>query len=151
MPPPPARQQHPSTFSPTSALLKPSHTGGSFRSLRSGSAVSDIDAGYGYEALDDRSSANISPEHEHEHEHMRVFDDEADPRTSTGRQFGQTTGPGDEPFDLTDILGTLKTMREDVAGIENEEERKATTARFASEFVFKRMGMDEEEGGTIGG
>jgi len=140
----PPASHHPHTLSPT--LLKPSHTGGSFRSLRS--AVSDVDigdeVGYGYEALDDRSSLNFSPEHEHER--MRVFDDNSDPRTSTGRRFGgQTADLGDEPFDLTNILGTLQTMREDMAGIENEEERKATTARFASEFVFKRMGMDEEE------
>jgi hypothetical protein len=141
---------HPHTLSPT--LLKPSHTGGSFRSLRS--AVSDVDigdeVGYGYEALDDHSSLNFSPEHEHER--MRMFDVNSDPRTSTGRRFGgQTADLGDEPFDLTNILGTLQTMREDMAGIENEEERKAATARFASEFVFKRMGMDEEEREKIEG
>lgn len=147
---PPPASHHPYTLSPT--LLKPSHTGGSFRSLRS--TVSDVDigdeVGYGYEALDDRSSLNFSPEHEHGR--MRVFDDDSDPRTSTSRQFGgQTAGLGDEPFDLTNILGTLQTMREDMAGIENEEERRATTARFASEFVFKRMGMDEEEREKIEG
>jgi hypothetical protein len=148
--PTPPASHHPHTLSPM--LLKPSHTGGSFRSLRS--AVSDVDigdeAGYAYEALDDRSSLNFSPEHEHER--MRVFDDDSDPRTSTDRPFGgQTEDLGDEPFDLTNILGTLQTMREDMAGIENEEERKATTARFASEFVFKRMGMDEEEREKIEG
>jgi hypothetical protein len=106
--------------------------------------VSDVS--YGYEVLDDRSS--FSPDHEHER--MRVFDDDADPHTSTDRRFGgQAAGLGDEPFDLTNILGTLTTMREDMAGIEDEEERKATTARFASEFVFKSMGVDEEESEKI--
>lgn len=52
------------------------------------------------------------------------------------------------PFDLTDILASLQTMREDVAGIEDEAQRRATTARFASEFVFQTMGVDggEKEG-----
>ena len=116
------------------------------------SAVSDVDlgdeVGYGYEALDDRSPLNFSPEHEH----GRMLDDDSDPRASTGLRFGgKTADVGDEPFDLANILGTLQTMREDMAGIENEEERKAMTARFASEFVFKRMGIDEEEREKIEG
>ena len=130
------------------SLLKPSHTGGSFRSLRS--AVSDVDVGdvLGYEALDDRSSLNFSPEHEHEHERgTRAFDGDAEPgTTSTSQRFGgRAAGLGDEPFDLTNILSTLDTMREDMAGIEDEEERRARTARFASEFVFKGMSVDGDK------
>jgi len=52
---------------------------------------------------------------------------------------------GDVPFDLPNILSALQTIREDVAGIEDEAERRATTARFASDFVFKRMGVDGDE------
>ena len=118
----------------TSTLL-PSHTGGSYRSLRSATSgfPSDVDDDHaGYEALDDRSS--FSPEHE--------FGDaaaaEAD-RTPVGRVDASS------PFDLTDILASLQTMREDVAGIEDEAQRRATTARFASEFVFQKMGADEGE------
>ena len=128
------------------SLLKPSHTGGSFRSLRS--AVSDVDVGdvLGYEALDDRSSLNFSPEHEHERG-TRAFDGDAEPgTTSTSQRFGgRAAGLGDEPFDLTNILSTLDTMREDMAGIEDEEERRARTARFASEFVFKGMNVDGDK------
>ncbi|KAI0252375.1 hypothetical protein BJV78DRAFT_1202454 [Lactifluus subvellereus] len=131
--------------------LRPSHTGGSYRSLRSSGAF-DVDDRVGYEALDDdRSSFGFSPEHDDEH----VFDDDdANPRrTSTasgsGGGGGQRGGErrlglddSDVPFDLTNILSALHSVREDVAGIEDEAQRRATTARFASEFVFKRMGVD---------
>ncbi|KAH9049984.1 hypothetical protein EDB84DRAFT_1573934 [Lactarius hengduanensis] len=117
-------------------MLLPSHTGGSYRSLRSGTSgfPSDVDDLAGYEALDDRGSF-FSPEHEFE-------DPDADPRTPVGR--GERVGltDGRAPFDLADILASLQTMREDVAGIEDEAQRKAATARFASEFVFQRMGVD---------
>ena len=101
----------------------------------------------GYEALDDRSSVNFSPEHEHEHEHgTRAFGDDAEPGTSKGQRFGgRAPGLGDVSFDLTKILGTLDTMREDMAGIEDEGERRARTARFASEFVFKSMSVDGDK------
>ncbi|KAI9443148.1 hypothetical protein H4582DRAFT_2095767 [Lactarius indigo] len=123
-------------------MLLPSHTGGSYRSLRSGTSgfPSDIDDLAGYEALDDRGSF-FSPEHEFE-------DPDADPRTPVGR--GERVGLTDAraPFDLADILASLQTMREDVAGIEDEAQRRAATARFASEFVLQRMGVDggESEG-----
>ncbi|KAI0004578.1 hypothetical protein BJV74DRAFT_385226 [Russula compacta] len=133
----------------TLALL-PSHTGGSFRSLRS--AASDVEIGddVGYEALDDRSSLNFSADeyghgHGPENEHPRVLDDDPDLRTSMDRVGERTASLGDVPFDLANILGTLQTMREDVARIEDEGERRATTARFASEFVFNRMGVDGDE------
>ena len=129
------------------SLLRPSHTGGSFRSLRS--AASDVvDIGddlLGYEALDDRSSVNFSPEHEHERGIRTFGGDDAEPGTSTttGQRFGgRAPGLGDVSFDLTNILSTLDTMREDMAGIEDEGERRARTARFASEFVFKSMSVD---------
>jgi hypothetical protein len=124
-------------------MLLPSHTGGSYRSLRSGTSVfpSDVDDDLaGYEVLDDRSSF-FSPEHE--------FDDadvDADTRTPVDRRLGgERVGLTD---DLTTILASLQTMRENVAGIEDEAQRRATTARFASEFVFRQMGVDggEREG-----
>ena len=132
-------------------LLLPTHTGGSIRSIRS--AVSDLSisdtgddlgVGGGYEALADISndSLNFSPEH-------GDFDvDEGDPRPSTsGQPSGdRAAGLGDAPFNLPNILNALQTIREDVAGIEDEAERKATTARFASEFVYKRMGVDDGDG-----
>jgi len=110
-------------------------------------SASDVDIGddMGYQALDDHSSFGLSPEHDR----ARAFDDDdAGPRTSIGhRPLGddRTRGLGDVPFDLTNILSTLQTMREDVAGIEDEGERRATTARFASEFVFKKMDADRDE------
>ena len=129
-------------------MLLPSHTGGSYRSLRSGTSglPSDVDEDHaGYEALDDRSSF-FSPEHE--------FDDaDADLLTPVGRRLeGERVGLTDAraPFDLTDILASLQTMRENVAGIEDEAQRRATTARLASEFVFQRMGVDGSEEGTKG-
>jgi hypothetical protein len=129
-------------------MILPSHTGGSYRSLRSAASgfPSDIDDGHaGYEALDDRSSF-FSPEHE-----FGEAEAEADLRTPGGQRLGgERVGLTDAsaPFDLTDILTSLQTMREDVAGIEDEAQRKATTARFASEFVLQRMGVDggEKEG-----
>jgi hypothetical protein len=144
---------HPRLHIFSQTLLKPSHTGGSFRSLRSG-GVSDVEIGSdaGYEALDDRSSANFSPEHEHGPTRVFDDDDDADPPTATGQRFrGKAPDLGDMPFDLTNILDTLQTMREDMAGIEDEEERRATTARFASKFVFKRMGVDGDERDEIEG
>ncbi len=131
-------------------MLLPSHTGGSYRSLRSGTSgfPSDIDDLVGYEALDDRSSF-FSPEHEFED--ANDADADADSRTPVGRRLGgERAGLTDAraPFDLTDILTSLQTMREDVAGIEDEAQRRAATARFASEFVFQRMDVDggEREG-----
>ena len=149
-------------------MLRPSHTGGSYRSLRSGGAASasDIDDHVGYEALDDdRSSFGFSAP---EHDEYKLFDDhddddhdeDADQRMSTstttagggGRRVGgeRRLGLGDDDgdggsFDLTNILSALHSVREDVAGIEDEAQRRATTARFASEFVFKRMGVDGDE------
>jgi hypothetical protein len=138
----PARPPH----DVSQSLLKPSYTGGSFRSPRS--AASDVDFGdddLGYEALDDRSSLNFSPEHEHDRG-ARAFDGDAEPSTSTSQRFGgRAAGLGDVPFDLTNILSTLDTMREDMAGIEDEGERRARTARFASEFVFKTMNVDGDK------
>ena len=114
-------------------LLLPSHTGGSIRSAMSDLSISDIgdDLGVGgYEALDD------------------ISNDDGDPRPSTsGQQSGdRAAGLSDVPFNLPNILNALQTIREDVAGIEDEAERRATTARFASEFVYKRMGVDDGEG-----
>jgi len=86
---------------------------------------------------------NVSLEHEH------AFDDGVGVTArapSIGPRFGErAAGLGDVPFDLTDMLGTLQTMREDVSGIEDEAERRAMTARFASEFVFKSMSVDGDE------
>ena len=128
------------------AFLLPSHTGGSIRSLRSAASEmsisdtgDDLSGGGGYEALDDRSSLNFSPEHEDD-----VDLEATDLRASMGGG-DQAAGLGDVPFDLPNILSALQTIREDVAGIEDEAERRATTARFASEFVFKRMGVDGDE------
>jgi hypothetical protein len=122
--------------------LLPSHTGGSYRSLRSATSgfPSDVDDDRaGYEALDDRSSF-FSPEHEF----GEAAAAEAD-RTPVGRRLGGERVDASSPFDLTDILASLQTMREDVAGIEDEAQRRATTARFASEFVIQKMGVDGSE------
>ncbi|KAI9510588.1 hypothetical protein F5148DRAFT_554625 [Russula earlei] len=122
-------------------LLLPTHTGGSFHSSRSGTSDVDVGEDAGYEALDDRSSFNLSIEHEHEH--APAFDDDgAGLRTSIGQRVAAL---GDAPFDLTNMLSALRTIREDVAVIEDEAERRATTARFASEFVYKRMSGDGDE------
>jgi len=133
-------------------LLLPSHTGGTGGSIRS--AISDLSMsdigddlvglGGGYEALDDISNGSLkfSPEH-------GVVDiDDVDPRPSiSGQRSGdRATSLGDVPFDLPNILNALQTVREDVAGIEDEAEKRATTARFASEFVYKRMGVDDGDG-----
>jgi hypothetical protein len=128
--------------------LLPSHTGGSTRSAMSDLSMSDtgddLGVGGGYEALDDTGdgSLNFSPEH------GDVDIDDGDPRPSTsGQRSGdRAAGLSDTPFNLPDILNALQTIREDVAGIEDEAERRATTARFASEFVYKRMGADEGDG-----
>lgn len=47
---------------------------------------------------------------------------------------------------LADILSTLQSVREDVAGMGDEGARRATGARVASEFVIGRMGMGADEG-----
>jgi len=140
-----------SAFAPTAAvahdllslsapMLLPSHTGGSYRSLRSGTSgfASDLEDHGGYEALGD-SNSFFSPEHEFD-----AADVGADPRTSVGRGFGSEHAHH-VPFDLTNILSSLETMREGVAGIEDEVQRRAATARFASEFVFRRMDTDGDE------
>jgi len=130
-------------------LLIPSHTGGSIRSAMSDLSISDIGddpgVGGGYEALDDISngSLNFSPEQ------GDVDFDDGDPRPSISgqRRSGDRAGSlGDVPFNLPNILNALQTIREDVAGIEDEAERRAMTARFASEFVYKRMGVDDGDG-----
>jgi hypothetical protein len=100
----------------------------------------DLGVGGGYEALDDTGDGwNFLPEH------GDVDIDDGDPRPSTSGQRSSdgAAGLGDAPFNLPNILNALQTIREDVAGIEDEAERRATTARFASEFVYKRMGADE--------
>ena len=144
-----ARRLHTDT---QTRLLLPSHTGGSIRSSRS--AISDLsisDTGYddlgvgvggGYEALDDISngSFDFSPEQGGDVD----INDPGDPRRPSG---DRAAGLGDVPFNLPNILNSLQTIREDVAGIEDEAERRATTARFASEFVYKRMGVDDNGGG----
>lgn len=144
-----ARRLHTDT---QTQLLLPSHTGGSIRSSRS--AMSDLsisDPGYdglgvgvggGYEALDDISndSFDFSPEQGGDID----INDHGDPRPSSGDRAASL---GDVPFNLPNILNSLQTIREDVAGIEDEAERRAMTARFASEFVYKRMGVDDNGDG----
>ncbi|KAH9030493.1 hypothetical protein EDB85DRAFT_2275705 [Lactarius pseudohatsudake] len=105
---------------PAPMLLLPSHTSDSYRSLRPGTSgfPSDVDDLAGYGALDDRGSF-FSPEHGFE-------DADADPRTLVGL-IGACA-----PFDLADFLPSLQTIREDIAGIENEAQLRAATARFAS-------------------
>jgi hypothetical protein len=110
----------------------------------------DLGGGAGYEALDDISSSslNFSPEHGD----VDGIDDGGPHTSIRGRRSGDRAASlGDVPFDLPNILSALQTVREDVAGIEDEAERRATTARFASEFVFKRMGEDEDERGQTEG
>ena len=99
----------------------------------------------GYEALDDRSTGSLNFSLENEDDDVDV--DGADPRTSIGgqRSGDRAANLGAVPFDLPNILSALQTIREDVAGIEDEAERRATTARFASEFVFRKMGVDGDE------
>ena len=43
-------------------------------------------------------------------------------------------------FDLVDVLGALASVREGVQGLDDERARRDAAARFASEFVFGRMG-----------
>ena len=90
----------------------------------------DLGVGGGYEALDD------------------VDIDDGDPRPSISgqRSDDRAASLGDVPFNLPVILNALQTIREDVAGIKDEAERRATTARFASEFVYKRLGVDDGDG-----
>jgi hypothetical protein len=134
-------------YTQTQLLLR-SHTGGPIRSAMSDVSISDtgddLGVGGGYEALDDISngSLNSSPEH------GDVDIDDGDPRPSiTGQRSGdRAAGLGDVPFNLPNILNALQTIREDVAGIEDEAERRATTARFTSEFVYRRMGVDDGDG-----
>ncbi len=138
-------------------LLLPSHTGGSIRSIRSARSdlsISDVGddlgGGAGYEALDDISSSslNFSPEHGD----VDGIDDGGPHTSIRGRRSGDRAASlGDVPFDLPNILSALQTVREDVAEIEDEAERRATTARFASEFVFERMGEDGDERGETEG
>lgn len=94
----------------------------------------DLGVGGGYEALDDISNDSLF-------EHGGVDIDDGDLGSSD-----RAASLGDVPFDLPNILNALQTIREDVAGIEDEAERRATTARFASEFVYKRMGVDDGDG-----
>ncbi|VDC00700.1 unnamed protein product [Peniophora sp. CBMAI 1063] len=45
-------------------------------------------------------------------------------------------------FDLVDVLGALASVREGVQGLDDENARRDAAARFASEFVFGRMGNE---------
>ena len=128
----------------TQSLLLPSHTGGSIMSdLSISDTGDDLSVGGGYEALDDISNDSLF-------EHGGADIDDGDPYPSiSDQQSGSSdraASLGDVPFDLPNILNALQTIREDVAGIEDEAERRATTARFASEFVYKRMGVDDGDG-----
>ncbi|KAI0052716.1 hypothetical protein FA95DRAFT_1553380 [Auriscalpium vulgare] len=109
-------------------FLVPSHTGGSVRSLHStaSSLMHDVDPNAGYEALDDHGTFSD--------------DDEELLATAVPRSLDLGLGGGhNAPFDLTDMLGTLQALKDDIAGIEDEERRRAMSARFASDFVFNRM------------
>ena len=128
-----ARELH--THWQTQSLLLPSNTGGSILSdLSISDTGDDLGVGGGYEALDDISNDSLF-------EHGGVDIDDGDLGSSD-----RAASLGDVPFDLPNILNALQTIREDVAGIEDEAERRATTARFASEFVYKRMGVDDGDG-----
>ena len=52
-------------------------------------------------------------------------------------------------FDLGEILSTLQSVREDVAGIGDERLRREYSARLASDFVFSRMGDDGSDIGDV--
>ncbi|KAH9980342.1 hypothetical protein BGW80DRAFT_1274909, partial [Lactifluus volemus] len=123
-------------------LLPPSHTASSSRSMTPLAFDDDndddaADDHVGYEALDDDHGSSFefdfSPT---QHEHERLSDE----RTSMSMGGGGVhRGPGLNDGDENE----LQTVREDVAGIGDEARRREMTARFASEFVFKRMGMDD--------
>ncbi|KAI0056115.1 hypothetical protein BV25DRAFT_1921266 [Artomyces pyxidatus] len=100
--------------------LVPMHTGGSYRSLRSTTSSFDphVDPYAGYEPL----------EHESIADNMDISLAGDDARA---------------PFDLEDILNSLQSVREEVAGMGDEEQRRAYTARFTSDFVVRRMGSEE--------
>ncbi|KAH9037174.1 hypothetical protein EDB84DRAFT_1577659 [Lactarius hengduanensis] len=117
-------------------MLLPSHTGGSYRF----SPLRDVRVPLGRRRS--RGLRGTGRSRFFLLARTRVRGPRCGPRTPVGR--GERVGltDGRAPFDLADILASLQTMREDVAGIEDEAQRKAATARFASEFVFQRMGVD---------
>ncbi|KAI0322363.1 hypothetical protein OF83DRAFT_1080281 [Amylostereum chailletii] len=105
----------PSPFLPPAQLQVPMRTGGS---SIFGSDADGEDFGLGgYQSLNDANSSVDPSEFLHEGE----------------------GDPNRRPFDLTDILGTLESVKKDVQGIEDEGARRARAAKFASEFVFERM------------
>jgi Alpha and gamma adaptin binding protein p34 len=147
----------------TTMLLPSSHTGSSSRFVTPLAFDDDdddaADGHLGYEALDDDHGSSFefdfSPgQHEHDHltderTSMSMGGGGGEHRVSGEHRAGREGGVNDDdevPFDLTNILSELQTVRENVAGIGDEARRKEMTARFASEFVFKRMRMGMDDG-----
>ncbi|TFY59210.1 hypothetical protein EVG20_g7876 [Dentipellis fragilis] len=135
----------PPSLLPSSAFLAapqhvPVHTGSSWHSLHS---KSDLDPDFdvdcepeelGYETLDDHFFTHHAPSG-------------GLPRSATSRfpPFGFPDEPDfDASFDLTKILSTLQNVREGVSGIEDEDARRAYSARIASNLVLHTM-KDEQD------
>ncbi|GBE83120.1 hypothetical protein SCP_0501670 [Sparassis crispa] len=144
--------------------LVPMDTGASYRSLASGS---DISNGH-YESIDQDDYENDPdlPSHaEIAETSRRIFGSPAVsslPGTSPNLRRGASTGSSadedhpfehdaddDEfemsPFDLSRVLGALHNMKEEIAGMQNEDERRRAAARVALGLVYGLQADRDDE------
>ncbi|TFK52620.1 hypothetical protein OE88DRAFT_1725213 [Heliocybe sulcata] len=131
--------------------LVPMHTGASYRSL-----ASDFDDGGpdGPDWGNDEGDEDLPSRAEIEATTRRIFGslpDSINPihREGTPQAGSSRAGnPGDEPdyemsaFDLSRVVGALQVMKEEIAGMDDEAERRRAAARVALGLVY---GLEAEK------
>ncbi|EMD40108.1 hypothetical protein CERSUDRAFT_81390 [Gelatoporia subvermispora B] len=152
--------------------LVPTHTGASYRSLASTSDIGS-DAHIPSPRLKDGSHTEDDPELPSQAEiaeaSRRIFGPagpirEWDSPRSTAGSFTQGSATGDEhhvfehlddddayemsAFDLSRVLTALQGMKEEIAGMEDDAERRKAAARVALGLVYGLQAQDEKEEDT---
>ncbi|KAJ8080493.1 hypothetical protein PM082_017326 [Marasmius tenuissimus] len=127
--------------------LAPSYSGIMYHSLGSHPDLNDVgrveDAGHSSEGSDD----GLPTEEEIEKSAQKIFGPSFTAATSSRhRESGDDGGDDYEmtPFDLSHVMGALQGMKAEIAGMEDEQERRKAAARVALGLVY---GLEAQKDG----
>lgn len=134
--------------------LRPMHTGASYQSLASDAGES-VDAWVGYTQFDNESDAGLPSSDEITETAQRMFGPislqphsatSISPQITDNHSEAPTSYEEDEddmpPFDLTHVLAALQGMKEEIAGIDDQDVRRRAAARVALGLVYGLQGEE---------
>jgi len=116
--------------------LVPMHTGASYMSL--GSDNLGDSSRNDFEPLDDEKDDAELPSHQEvEETSQRIFGNDFPPSfSSSSSDAGQEDGEEFSAFDLSRVFSALQVMKEEIAGIGDDEARRKAAARVALGLVY---------------